>query len=77
MSEPVLLSRQSEEFKKVEYDLKLGLQGHPASDVNIWKVDNPNANVSFDRRTANMLTLDCWVDCGSLDDSNSMDDVCR
>jgi len=77
MSEAVLLSRQSDEFRAVEYQLKLGLQGHPASDVNIWKVDNPNANVTFERRTANMLTLDCWTDCGDLDSSNRMDDVCR
>lgn len=24
-----------------------------------------------------MLTLSCWVDCGALDASNQMDDVCR
>jgi len=24
-----------------------------------------------------MLTLQCWVDCGALDSSNQMDDICR
>ena len=24
-----------------------------------------------------MLTLNCWVDCGNLDNNNRMDDVCR
>ncbi|GMI06883.1 hypothetical protein TrRE_jg4655 [Triparma retinervis] len=73
----VLLDKNSDTYKEVCYDLKLGLQGHPASDIHIWQIDNPQANVAFDRRTANMLSLQCWTDCGALDSSNQMDDICR
>ena len=57
--------------------MKMGLQGHPCSDVHVWQVDNPQTSVTFARRTSNMLSLKCWVDCGALDSNNQMDDVCR
>lgn len=76
-SPQVLLDKESATYKEVLYQLKLGLQGNPCSDVQIWQVDNPQTQVTYSRRTQNMLTLDCWVDCGSLDSNNQMDDVCR
>jgi hypothetical protein len=73
----VLLDKESDVYKEVVYQLKMGLNGHPASDIHVWQVDNPQSNIAFDRRSQGMLTLDCWTDCGSLDANNQMDDVCR
>jgi hypothetical protein len=45
------------------------------ADVGVWKIDNPYLNVSFERRTQGMLSLDCWVDAGDLTDENPLMEV--
>ncbi len=73
----VKLAKDSDLYREVVYALKMGLGGHPCSDIHVWSIENPTATVQFERRTSNMLTLPCWVDCGALNGSNQMDDVVR
>ena len=57
--------------------MNLCLKARKSSDLAIWKIDNPEANVAFERRTHGMLTLESWVDISTLDSRNSLFEVCR
>jgi hypothetical protein len=71
----VPLPPKSEEYIRIKYLLQLSLGSKNVEDVRVWKVDNPHLAVQFEKRTANMLCLDAWVDATSLTEQNSVQNV--
>jgi hypothetical protein len=56
--------------------LQLCLGGAQPAQLGIWKVDNPLLRSAFQRRTAGMLVLKCWVDAATLAAPNTLANVC-
>jgi hypothetical protein len=46
-------------------------------EISVWSISNPSLTVGFERRAANLLALDSWVDINALDDSNPIQEVCK
>lgn len=57
--------------------MNLCLKGKFAANTNVWKIDNPELIVGFEKRARSMLTLSAFVDSSSLDARNSLFEVCR
>lgn len=55
---------------------QLCLGGTQPAQLGIWKVDNPLLRSTFQRRTAGMLVLKCWVDAATLSAPNTLANVC-
>jgi hypothetical protein len=78
MAETIPVPNSSEEFKRVEYALKLSLQGSVTfKDLKVWEIDNPSLRVGFERRSQGLLTLDSWCDLSVVHQRQSIEDIQR
>ena len=55
------LSNRSEEFRRVDYLLKLSLRTSAIHDVAVWHFHNPHLVARFEDRTSNIEVLHAWV----------------
>lgn len=57
--------------------LQLSCRSTSVKDVSIWSIANPHVSLAFERASAGLLCLDCWVDVTALDENNAIQDVCK
>ena len=73
----VPLSSNSDEFKRVEYLLRLscgsGSSPESISEVCIWHFGNPHQAAMYEKRCRGMLCLHAWVDERTLSKENSLE----
>ena len=74
-SQAIPLLETSEEYTRVKFLLQLSLRSTAAQEVRIWKVDNPAVQATFEKRSADSLCLDSWVDTTMLDEQNSVQNI--
>ena len=67
----LVLLLTTETFSQTKHLLNLCLKGKFAANTNVWKIDNPELIVGFEKRARSMLTLSAFVDSSSLDARNS------
>eukprot|EP00771_Trimastix_marina_P000416 gnl/Trimastix_PCT/1434.p1 GENE.gnl/Trimastix_PCT/1434~~gnl/Trimastix_PCT/1434.p1 ORF type:complete len:982 (+),score=230.15 gnl/Trimastix_PCT/1434:57-2948(+) len=65
------------EFAAVEYQLHLALRTTSPKIVTLWSIASPQLSVDFKQKTGSMTQLDSWVDTATLDEHNSIYDICR
>lgn len=46
-------------------------------DISVWSISNPHLTVAYERKAANLLSVDSWVDINSLEDANPIQEVCK
>lgn len=71
------LSNVSEEHEKVVHELKVcsqNMAGSPA-EIEIWKIEQSEINVRYDRKTSNLLKLGSWVSAEDLGKGNTLHDI--
>lgn len=61
------LAPDSQAFGFLEYFLRLSLHTSTTRILEAWEVSNPQLTVQFERRAKETLTLDSWVECGSVE----------
>lgn len=71
------VSRHSDEYARVEHLLQMSCRSTAVTEINAWTIANPHLNVQYERRSAGLLAVDCWVDMATLDASNPIQDVCK
>ncbi len=49
---------------------QLCLRKTTAKGLSVWSISNPHLTVQFERRTQDMLVVDCWVDINELEHEN-------
>jgi hypothetical protein len=47
------------------------------SDLEIWKVENPELQDYFDKNTDSLLRVPCWISADELPDTDGVNDICR
>jgi hypothetical protein len=68
------LSPRSEEFRRVEYLLKLSLRTSlDIHDVSAWMFTSPHQAARFQDRTRGMQVLHSWVETSALDQTNNLE----
>lgn len=60
------VSGESQSFAFLEYYLRLSLHAGTVKILNAWEVSNPQLTLQFEKRAKESLTLDAWLDAGSL-----------
>jgi hypothetical protein len=44
--------------------------------LKVWRIENVQLELQFDRRTSGVLCLESWVNVGALASYNKIQDVC-
>ncbi len=71
------LPKHSDEFARLEHLLQVSCRSTAVRDAAAWSINNPHLTVMYERRSAGMLSVDCWVDISSLDARNPVQEVCK
>ncbi|ORZ31816.1 hypothetical protein BCR44DRAFT_1463510 [Catenaria anguillulae PL171] len=77
MSEKTQLASNSPQFAYLEYFLQLSLRASSARILSAHALSNPHLTVQFEKRCADILTLDAWIDPALLPPANAEDEVVR
>lgn len=74
----VWLKVGSDEYDTIQHYLNATLYGRgEVFNVEIWKIDNPDLSVRFERSASSLLKVTSLIDCSSLGVDNSLNDVCN
>ena len=56
--------------------LQLCLRHTGVRNLKVWRVENAQLELQFERRTSGILCLESWVNVGALESYNKIQDVC-
>ena len=70
------LQTSADEYTDLRHHLVSCLQGREVDKLEIWKIENVNTFLKFERRSSNMLTLPCWLSESSFDSTNTVHNIC-
>jgi hypothetical protein len=70
------LDAKHPECDQIHYYLKTCLQDRGTSqNLEVWKIDNAEANYKYERKTTNMLKVACWAHSSTIEGC-SLEDIC-
>lgn len=70
------LDNKNPEYDQIQYYLKTCLLDRGvAQNLEVWKIENPEGNYKYERKTANMLKVACWTHSNSIEGC-TLEDIC-
>lgn len=71
------LETRSDEYEAVRFALSAASQHVGAvSKLEVWKIDNPDLNYKYERKSSGMLRLQSFVSADTLSSENTVEAVC-
>jgi hypothetical protein len=71
------LESRSEEYESVRFILSAASQHIGAiSKLEVWKIDNPDLNYKFERKSSGMMRLQSLVSTENMSSENSVEAIC-
>eukprot|EP00158_Paraphelidium_tribonemae_P007130 Partr_v1_DN28122_c2_g1_i2_m56168 putative B-box zinc finger family protein len=72
-----LLTPSAPQFSRLEYSLQLALKVSTARISDAYIVSNPSWTLSFDKKSQDIMTIDCWIDAQDLCASKTVDEAMK
>ena len=70
------LDAKNPEYDQIQYYLKTCLLDRGVSqNLEVWKIENPESNYKYERKTSNMLKVACWSHSNTIEGC-SLEDIC-